>query len=103
LEIIAIINIIQLFNFFFILKQIGERKKMFEQIEIPEMKSPSKCVCNCKNTEWIEDTIEVKPIIAGGLIIAWEIEMGIANDPEGKLAIRQKIETLIDKQMGVPE
>ncbi len=50
---------------------------MFEIIEIQDTKSPINSICNCKNTNWNETTIEVKPIIAGGLILAWEIEMGI--------------------------
>jgi len=50
---------------------------MFEQIEIPKKEASIKASCDCGNTQWIESTVEIKPLIAGGLILAWEFSMGL--------------------------
>jgi len=50
---------------------------MFMQIDIPKVDANLTNPCNCGNTKWFETTIEISPYIAGNLIIAWEISMGL--------------------------
>lgn len=50
---------------------------MFEQIDIPEVPYETTMKCNCGENQWHESAIEVNPLIAGKLILAWEIRIGI--------------------------
>jgi len=52
---------------------------MFEQIKIPKAKSKiAQGKCNCGNTKWLEEAIEISPVIAGGLILGWSFKMRLS-------------------------
>ncbi|MFO8019854.1 MAG: hypothetical protein R6U96_14615 [Promethearchaeia archaeon] len=49
---------------------------MLEQIAIPE-KIREDAKCNCGNRQWTQQNIEINTVQVGGIIIAFEISLGL--------------------------
>lgn len=51
---------------------------VFERIEILQQESQIKAKCpTCNNHVWKDYALEITPVIAGGLIVAWKLAFGV--------------------------
>jgi len=55
---------------------LEEFKMTFEEIKIQQVISKLvNAKCNCGNNQWIEEAIEISPIIAGNMLLGYSFEM----------------------------